>query len=74
MFLKENTKGYIYINKPKWVKNFEHLQISFKATSKFNFPGITWNGFTWGFQVGSTDMNNVFGLAPTFVTEDNKVT
>ena len=27
-----------------------------------------------GIQVGSADMNNVFGLPPTFVTWDSKVT
>ena len=35
---------------------------------------FSWNNHYLGIQVGSTDINNVFGLPPTFVTWDNKVT
>ena len=50
--------------------------MSRKATSKFNIPGITptWNASTWASRGGSTGMNNVFGLLPTFLTWDSKLT
>ena len=47
--VSKNTKCFININKIKLITNYENVQISLKATSKFNFPGMTttWNAFTW---------------------------
>ena len=50
--------------------------MSCKATSNFNIPGITPNldCLYLVIQGRSTGMNNVFGLPPTLVTWDKKVT
>ena len=53
VYERENQGLYEY-HQTKWVTNFDNVKISVKATSKFNFPGITptWNASTreasWG--------------------------
>ena len=48
--------------------------MSLKVTSKFSWNNSYMECFYLGIQVGSADMNNVFGLLQTFFTWDSKGT
>ena len=55
------------------VTNVENVPMSLKPYSHFSWNNPYLERFYLGIQEGPADMNNVFGLTPTFVTWDSKV-